>query len=222
MRADSGVAEAKHDQRLSAAFSAYTSAMVHGQKSQLIAIDAQCKLYSTPKACRALTATPDKATSEASKIAKIINAYAVALNECGGIVGKFAGTKEQATTEAESKAAIFAGILTAMLSPVVIDAKEQAKAKAKATKAKAEKTAKAKAENDAAIKSEAEKLANLSVLTLDDMAKIVANAMTKGMLSAESFDTVIHAAQNVFDAQQMPTKAKAKAKPKNTENALTV
>ena len=206
VRADAGNHEAKYDQRLAAMYTAFRAALIAGQKTPLIMVKAACDTYNSVKACRALTATPDKASPAASQAFKVYSAYRVALDE-SGIPGKLKGaTVEQAEAEAEMLAACFVDTVTAALAPPVIDAKVAAARQAERDAVKAKKEADARAAAQAveaaqaeAVRVKAEAMANASLPSLDEMALIIANAIRTGLLSAAAHNAIAEAAE-AYDA----------------------
>ncbi len=212
--ADAGAQEAKHDARLSAVFTAYKNGMnvKGGNASQFDVVAAACATYATAKACRALTSTPDRASVQATQAHKVYAAYRLAIDACGRPVTlkEFDGRKataEDVESEAERIAAVFVGIVTDYLAPVVKVAPTAAELEAKAASKKQASDA-AEAMTQATIQAEATKLANDSVLSLDDMARIVANALSKGMLSNTAFNAIADAsAEYEAGAEQRDTNA---------------
>ncbi len=189
-----------------------------GNATQWDIVAAACAMYSTAKACRVLTSTPDKASAAATQAHKVYAAYKLAIDACGRpatmprIDGK-ANTKPTITelaaveSEAERIAAVFVGIVTDYLAPVVKAKPSEADVAAKKL-AKEQASAAAEAATQATIRAEAETLANASMLSLDDMARIVANALAKGMLSDTAFNAIADAsAEYEQGAEQRDTNA---------------
>lgn len=197
VKADAGSVEAQYDARLCAVYGAYLCALKDGNKTQLMMVQAAAEAYKTPKACRELTATPDRTTPAASRASKVYQAYGFALQEVGipallkGADGKKADT-DAAKLEAEKCAVMFVDLVTAALTPeakaVKTDAEKEAeKAKKEAAAKKAEKeAAKARqAEIDAAASVKAATMAS-AVPELADMAKSVEMAITAGTLADDA------------------------------------
>ena len=199
--ADAGSIEAKHDARLCAVFGAYLNALKSGNKTQLMLVQAACTTYATPKACRALTATPDRASVQATRACAVYGAYKVALDDVGipGLMkqtnvptdehGRELYTLADAITNAASElAGRFVSIVDAALyvtpKPIKSDAeKEEAKAKKVAAEkvAQEQQSAAVDALADAKLSARGDAIA----LTLSDMARIVANAIKTGQLAAD-------------------------------------
>ncbi len=189
--ADAGSMEAKTDARLCAVYGAYLNAAKFGNKTQLMLVQAACGTYATAKACRVLTATPDRASAWATRAAAVYAAYKVALDDCGisGFlkVGERKATPAECDTFASSIAARFVGIVDAALYVAPKPAKTEAeKAEAASKKVAASKLAleQQSAAVDALADAKVAARGDAIALTLSDMARIVANAIKTGQLAA--------------------------------------
>ncbi len=204
VRADAGNSEAQHDARVATLYTAYRAAFSAGQKTPLLNLKAQCELYSTPAKCRPLF-DAEKTTAACTKAARVYGAYKTAIDAVG-IPGKVVNTPVGVTVAdavdsmAATAAGEFVAIVTAALAPAPVDAAAQAKAKAdRAAKVAADKEAIVKAGAalrqqaiDAALSEARAKDAAIAP-TLADMVRIVANAVTTGMLDADALALLDHA-----------------------------
>jgi hypothetical protein len=197
---DAGSVEAQHDARLCAVYGAYRTALKDGNKTQLMLVEAACAAYATPKACRALTTTPDKHSTAASRACAVYGAYKLALDACGIPALLKGATTEQAEQEASILAHRFVDIVTVALTPaqkaVKSDADKAADKAAKEVeqaKAAADAAAEFKVAVNQAAAKEAEKLAvkraaeiaAANALTTPDMVQAVINAMRAGAVAPD-------------------------------------
>lgn len=196
VRAEAGNSEARFDARFNAIYRAARGAMLSGQRTPFLTLAAQCAMYATPKACRALTDTPDRASSAATKAHAVFAAYGSALNAMSAPVRvKGEGDAHLAAIEGQATmyAGEFAALVTQALAPAPVDTKAQAEAKAKREADKASKAAAAEQAAASAVREQAQVLAQASVMTLADMVRVVANALVTGMLDVEQVIALDHA-----------------------------
>lgn len=204
VKADAGALDAQYDARLCAVFGAYLCALKDGNKTQLMMVQAAAETYKTPKACRELTATPDRTTPAATRASKVYQAYGFALAEVGipSLLKGTDGKKADADTcklEAEKCAVVFVDLVTAALMPEVkapltqaekdaIQAEKDKKAnqaRLDANREDREEAMRRKAEIDAAATEKAAKMAS-AVPELADMAKSVEMAIIVGTLDDDA------------------------------------
>ena len=213
--ADAGSQEAQHDARLCAVYGAYLNAFKSGNKTQLMLVQSACETYATPKACRALTDTPDRASAAASRACKVYGAYKLALDACGIPALMKGASAEQVEAAATAIAGEFVGIVSAALyvDPKPGKSKEERAADKAAKEAEAAKLAKqAERQHKAAVQAEAQQIAAANALTLDDMVRSVVSAMRTGALSEEQLqqlDAALDAVAVIVETVAVPVGAVA-------------
>lgn len=202
VKAEAGAVDAQYDARLCAVYGAYLCALKDGNKTQLMMVQAAAETYKTPKACRELTATPDRTTPAATRASKVYQAYGFALAEVGipsllkGADGKKADV-DTVKLKAEELAVIFVDVVTAALMPEVKAGKTEAE-KAADKAAKEAKKAEAEKAQQAVIDAAAtEKAASMAAVVpeLADMAKSVEMAIMLGTLDDASVESLYAAIQ---------------------------
>lgn len=194
--ADAGNAEAQHDARLAATYGAYLNALKHGNKTQLMLVQAAVEGIQKTKDVKPLLAEGATA-SEVKRAFEVYMGYKLALSHCGIPAKMKDATAEQYEEAATTIAGEFVGILTAHLQSCAPVAKsEEEKAAAKAQKEKEKKAAEkaAKKEFADAVNAEVEKLAAAKVVTLADMVAIVADHITAGTLPDDLHNMLADAA----------------------------
>ena len=186
--AQAGDASAQSDAIVSAAYTAFFHVLKGNNKTQIQLIETAVSTFRDIKAVKShMGATT--LTAPVKRFHAVYQAYGSALANVvfptfikGRPDAEMADIADRLAVEFASVVA--AGLVVEIKAPKTDEEKVAAKASSEAKKAAAG------AEMAQTIKTEAEKLAQASVVTLADMVAIVANAMANGMLSREQVDAL--------------------------------
>jgi len=201
IRAESGIESAVFDTRFTVVYAAVFNLLQSNNKTQWNIVTEACKMYSDIKQCVAALAdaegnnpaTGKKLLASNAGVKKMHSVYCAYQSAIVTLPAFPAFARGRAVADIEAIASDCAlQVATLVTGALQVAPKEPVTEAEKAVKAqaKADKEATAKAEVEQTIRTEAEKLANASVITLADMVRIVANALTQGMIDDDSYDVL--------------------------------
>lgn len=224
IRAESGIESAVFDTRYTVAYSAVSHLLSSNNKTQWNMVTTACALYASAKECAVSLADPVSgkvpavSASAVKKMNAVYLAYGAAIDSLtlpAFFKGRAASDIDTIASDAALQVAtmVTGALQVAPKAPVTEDQK------AEKLKVKTEKEAKAKAEVEQTIRTEAERMANASVVTLADMVRIVANALTQGMLDDNSYDVLAVACTDYTERAQAEELAQLVGTPVVAESA---